>query len=299
MAASAAAHDLRTGRHRDEPPYRRSCSSPPSPPWSWGWSWCPPPPARADTYAPDLRRGVDLEPGRGRRLARRHPRQRRGRQLRRHRLDRRPLAVHPGARSTSRTPRSRSRTRRSPASRPRRRRGRTPTCRSWPAARRSCTTSRSAASGSATCGSPATTLAKIFTGAITRWSDPAIAADYGKALPDIPIIPVVRSDGAGASAQFTQVHGQPGVDDLLPVHPGQAAPQQRLPERVLLPGVRQLQGAGRLQRRRPTTSPRRTAPARSATSSTPTPSGSTSRSSGCSTRRATTRSRPRATSRSR
>lgn len=47
------------------------------------------------------------------------------------------------------------------------------------------------------------TLAKIFTGEITRWSDPAITDDYGKALPDIPIIPVVRSDGAGASAQFS------------------------------------------------------------------------------------------------
>lgn len=48
------------------------------------------------------------------------------------------------------------------------------------------------------------TLTKIFTGAITRWSDPAIKADYGKTLPDIPIIPVVRSDGAGASAQFSK-----------------------------------------------------------------------------------------------
>ncbi|MCW2794831.1 phosphate ABC transporter substrate-binding protein PstS [Nocardioides sp.] len=47
------------------------------------------------------------------------------------------------------------------------------------------------------------TLAKIFTGDITRWNDPAIEDDYGKPLPDIPIIPVVRSDGAGASAQFT------------------------------------------------------------------------------------------------
>jgi phosphate transport system substrate-binding protein len=46
------------------------------------------------------------------------------------------------------------------------------------------------------------TLAKIFTGQITRWNDPAIARDYGKTLPNIPIIPVVRSDGAGASAQF-------------------------------------------------------------------------------------------------
>ena len=47
------------------------------------------------------------------------------------------------------------------------------------------------------------TLAKIFTGQITRWNDPAITHDYGKTLPSIPIIPVVRSDGAGASAQFT------------------------------------------------------------------------------------------------
>jgi phosphate transport system substrate-binding protein len=48
------------------------------------------------------------------------------------------------------------------------------------------------------------TLAKIFTGQITRWNDPAITHDYGKQLPNIPIIPVVRSDGAGASAQFTK-----------------------------------------------------------------------------------------------
>src|SRR3954463_2154230 len=47
-----------------------------------------------------------------------------------------------------------------------------------------------------------TTLAKIFTGQITRWNDPVIKHDYGRTLPDIPIIPVVRSDGAGASAQF-------------------------------------------------------------------------------------------------
>jgi phosphate transport system substrate-binding protein len=49
----------------------------------------------------------------------------------------------------------------------------------------------------------APTLAGIFTGKITRWNDPAITKDYGKALPDIAIVPIVRSDGAGASAQFT------------------------------------------------------------------------------------------------
>ena len=47
-------------------------------------------------------------------------------------------------------------------------------------------------------------LAKIFTGAITKWNDPAIVADNpALALPALPIIPVVRSDGSGTSAQFS------------------------------------------------------------------------------------------------
>lgn len=47
-------------------------------------------------------------------------------------------------------------------------------------------------------------VSKIFTGVITRWDDAAIAADNPKlALPAIPIIPVVRSDGSGTTAQFT------------------------------------------------------------------------------------------------
>ncbi|HVU72552.1 MAG TPA: phosphate ABC transporter substrate-binding protein PstS [Mycobacteriales bacterium] len=49
------------------------------------------------------------------------------------------------------------------------------------------------------------TLSKIFTGAITRWSDPAIAANNpGVTLPDEAIVPVIRSDGSGASAQFSR-----------------------------------------------------------------------------------------------
>ena len=48
----------------------------------------------------------------------------------------------------------------------------------------------------------ASTIAGIFTGRITNWSDAAITADYGRALPAKAIIPVVRSDGSGASAQF-------------------------------------------------------------------------------------------------
>ena len=48
------------------------------------------------------------------------------------------------------------------------------------------------------------TVSKIFAGAITKWNDPSIAADNPSlALPAIPIIPVVRSDGSGTSAQLT------------------------------------------------------------------------------------------------
>ncbi len=48
------------------------------------------------------------------------------------------------------------------------------------------------------------TVTGIFTGAIKTWSDPKLRAENpGLALPDQPIIPVVRSDGSGTSAQFT------------------------------------------------------------------------------------------------
>lgn len=48
------------------------------------------------------------------------------------------------------------------------------------------------------------TLAKIFTNQITNWNDPAIAKDNnGRKFPALPIIPVVRSDGSGTTAQFT------------------------------------------------------------------------------------------------
>jgi phosphate ABC transporter phosphate-binding protein len=47
-------------------------------------------------------------------------------------------------------------------------------------------------------------VAKIFTGAITTWNDPAIQADNpGLVMPARTIVPVVRSDGSGSSAQFT------------------------------------------------------------------------------------------------
>jgi phosphate ABC transporter phosphate-binding protein len=47
-------------------------------------------------------------------------------------------------------------------------------------------------------------IAKIFTGVITKWNDKAIADDNpALTLPDRAIVPVVRSDGSGSTAQFT------------------------------------------------------------------------------------------------
>jgi ABC-type phosphate transport system substrate-binding protein len=47
-------------------------------------------------------------------------------------------------------------------------------------------------------------IAKIFTGAITMWNDPAIQADNpGLTMPARTVVAVVRSDGSGSSAQFT------------------------------------------------------------------------------------------------
>lgn len=46
-------------------------------------------------------------------------------------------------------------------------------------------------------------ITKIFTAQITMWNDPAIKADNpGLALPAQKIVPVVRSDGSGTTAQF-------------------------------------------------------------------------------------------------
>jgi ABC-type phosphate transport system substrate-binding protein len=50
----------------------------------------------------------------------------------------------------------------------------------------------------------AQTIMKIFTGQITNWNNSEITHDYGSQLPSIPIIPVVRSDGSGATFFFTR-----------------------------------------------------------------------------------------------
>jgi ABC-type phosphate transport system substrate-binding protein len=48
------------------------------------------------------------------------------------------------------------------------------------------------------------TIMEIFTGQITNWDDPRITHDYGAQLPNLPITPVIRSDGSGATFFFTR-----------------------------------------------------------------------------------------------
>jgi ABC-type phosphate transport system substrate-binding protein len=48
------------------------------------------------------------------------------------------------------------------------------------------------------------TLMKIFTGKITNWDNAQITRDYGRRLPDLPIVPVVHSEGAGSTYFFTR-----------------------------------------------------------------------------------------------
>jgi ABC-type phosphate transport system substrate-binding protein len=48
------------------------------------------------------------------------------------------------------------------------------------------------------------TILDIFTGAITNWDAPEITHDYGQQLPNLPITPVVRTDGSGATFFFTR-----------------------------------------------------------------------------------------------
>jgi ABC-type phosphate transport system substrate-binding protein len=68
------------------------------------------------------------------------------------------------------------------------------------------------------------TLTKIFTGQITNWDDPAITKDYGAQLPNEPIIPVIRSDGSGATYFLTRwmAHEYPSIWNAFcqQVHPG-------------------------------------------------------------------------------
>ena len=59
-------------------------------------------------------------------------------------------------------------------------------------------------------------VAKIFARVITKWDDPAIKADNPALnLPSRNIVPVVRSDGSGSTAQFTRwlIHQHKGIWD--------------------------------------------------------------------------------------
>lgn len=51
-------------------------------------------------------------------------------------------------------------------------------------------------------------LAKIFTGAVTTWNDPAVGAlNGGVALPDTRIVPIYRSDSSGTTDNFQKYLG--------------------------------------------------------------------------------------------
>lgn len=70
-------------------------------------------------------------------------------------------------------------------------------------------------------------ITKIFTGAITNWNDPAIQADNpGLAMPDKGIVPVVRSDGSGSTAQFSlwMSKQHPALWDAFCASVGRATP---------------------------------------------------------------------------
>ncbi|MEN3270229.1 phosphate ABC transporter substrate-binding protein PstS, partial [Pseudonocardia sp.] len=75
------------------------------------------------------------------------------------------------------------------------------------------------------------TIAQIFDRKITKWNDPAIAADNpGATLPDLAITPVNRSDKSGTTqnfADYLKVAAGPAwpyaVSDTWPVQGGEAA----------------------------------------------------------------------------
>ncbi len=73
------------------------------------------------------------------------------------------------------------------------------------------------------------TLAKIFTNQITNWDDPEITKDNnGIALPSIPIVPVVQSEGSGATQQLTDYFATeyPSIWDSFA---GQSGPTEYFP----------------------------------------------------------------------
>ena len=94
-------------------------------------------------------------------------------------------------------------------------------------------------------------LMEIFTGAITNWDNSAITKIYGAQLPNEPIVPVLRSDGSGATYFFTRwmsVDVPQPVECLL--QEGASATSQAVRTDGVLPALRRRQDGGRLQQRR-------------------------------------------------
>jgi ABC-type phosphate transport system substrate-binding protein len=74
------------------------------------------------------------------------------------------------------------------------------------------------------------TVAKIFTGQITNWNDPAVTRDNnGHALPSLPIIPVVHAEGAGVTMQFTRYLAKEFPSIWAPCNGGQATETEYFP----------------------------------------------------------------------
>jgi phosphate transport system substrate-binding protein len=65
----------------------------------------------------------------------------------------------------------------------------------------------------------APTLARIFSGRVVRWNDPAIAADNpGVTLPSTPMLTVHRSDSSGVTDNFTKYLGVAAPSDWTYAH---------------------------------------------------------------------------------
>jgi ABC-type phosphate transport system substrate-binding protein len=74
------------------------------------------------------------------------------------------------------------------------------------------------------------TVAKIFTGQVTNWNDPAITRDNnGHALPNLPIVPVVHAEGAGVTYQFTRYLAKEFPAIWGPCNGGQAVATEYFP----------------------------------------------------------------------
>ncbi len=65
----------------------------------------------------------------------------------------------------------------------------------------------------------ANAIAKIFTGQISSWNDPAIQADNpGRTFETFQITPIIRSDNSGTSAQFSRYLGSQAAPIWMPFY---------------------------------------------------------------------------------